>query len=213
MGYVIEKHSLRRLTLKALQAFNKVEQIPPTDDGKRGYIWVLADSALQEGGVKSTTRYRKHNSNKKAPRSNHPAPQRQLSGAKGGKAAKKSAANASKIAASRLRRNVRSGNLPSPLSRQGQAMSQVPAMDDFAQQHLPYGPYYHHTPTTTPIMSDSEPRSFDYGEIVGCAPDMEGPLFYDEPGMSPDGPMLSSRPFMSADEPLLNYQFDGALTQ
>ena len=67
-----------------------MEKLSPTDETKKGYIWVLEESALVEG-VKSTTRYRKHNPNRKGGRGETPAPLRQRSGAKGGKAARKSA--------------------------------------------------------------------------------------------------------------------------
>ncbi|KAI4244410.1 MAG: hypothetical protein LQ352_006818 [Teloschistes flavicans] len=67
--------------------FRKVDQEPPTDDAKRGFIWVLEPSALHEG-VKSTTRYRKSGSNKRLVKPRHPAPERQRSGARGGKAAR-----------------------------------------------------------------------------------------------------------------------------
>ncbi|KAG7007009.1 hypothetical protein G7Y79_00012g033450 [Physcia stellaris] len=201
-------------------AFNKVEQTQPTDDCKRGFIWVLADSALEEG-VKSTTRYRKQNSNKKGSKTENPALQRQLSGAKGGKAAKKSAANASKLAASRLRRTVRPENTSPSFFHNSRKVPQLSAIDENSssqQQHqLPYrpdaGPYYRHTPTSTPLLSSSEPRTFDYGGIIGCAPDMEGPLFYDDPMDSPEGPMLSGGAFPHVDEQLLDYQFNSAIRQ
>lgn len=67
-----------------------MEKSSPTDETKKGYIWVLEESALVEG-VRSTTRYRKHNPNRKGGKGETPAPQRQRSGAKGGKAARKSA--------------------------------------------------------------------------------------------------------------------------
>lgn len=51
---------------------------------------MLEESALVEG-VKSTTRYRKHNPSRKGGKGETPAPLRQRSGAKGGKAARKSA--------------------------------------------------------------------------------------------------------------------------
>ena len=172
---------------------------------------MLAKSALLEG-VKSTTRYRKHNSNKKGLKADHPAPQRQLSGAKGGKAAKKSAATASRIAASKLRKSVRSDRLPSPL--------QMPNMGRYEEPHhqhgLPYysgcGPYYHHTPTSTPLSLISEPRAFDFTNIVGCTPEVEGPLFYDDtdPIHNGEGPMLSGHAFADIEEHLLGCRFDGA---
>lgn len=172
--------------------------------------------------MKSTTRYRKQNSNKKGIKTDHPAPQRQLSGAKGGKAAKKSAANASKMAAaSKLRRTVRSDKVPSSVLGDSQGASQFSAIEEFSgprQQHeLPYqpdhGPYYHHTPTLSPLPSSSEPRAFAYGPIVGCAPNMEGPLFYEEPMDSPDDPMLSNQSFADMGDHLLGYDFGNALPQ
>ncbi|KAL8675199.1 MAG: hypothetical protein Q9168_000452 [Polycauliona sp. 1 TL-2023] len=72
--------------------FKKVDQDFPTDEAKRGFIWVLEPSALTDG-VKSTTRYRKSGSNKRVAKAGHPAPERQRSGARGGKAAR----NAAKI--------------------------------------------------------------------------------------------------------------------
>ncbi|KAI9894111.1 MAG: hypothetical protein M1814_004882 [Vezdaea aestivalis] len=69
-------------------AFHKVEQPAAEDNSKRGYVWVLAEEAKIDG-VKSTTRYRKTGSNSKKARSEYPAPARQRSGRRGGKAAKK----------------------------------------------------------------------------------------------------------------------------
>jgi hypothetical protein len=53
-------------------------------------MWRLTDKAVREG-VKSTTRYRSKQPNKRGNRSQHPLPQRQASGAKGGQAARRSA--------------------------------------------------------------------------------------------------------------------------
>jgi hypothetical protein len=53
-------------------------------------MWRLTDEAVREG-VKSTTRYRSKQPNKRGNRSQHPLPQRQASGAKGGQAARRSA--------------------------------------------------------------------------------------------------------------------------
>lgn len=66
-----------------------MEQISAIDETKKGYIWVLEESALTEG-VKSTTRYRKYNPNKRVGKGQTPTSQRQRSGAKGVKAARKS---------------------------------------------------------------------------------------------------------------------------
>jgi hypothetical protein len=53
-------------------------------------MWRLTDEAIREG-VKSTTRYRSKQPNKRGHRSQQPLPQRQASGAKGGQAARRSA--------------------------------------------------------------------------------------------------------------------------
>jgi hypothetical protein len=53
-------------------------------------MWRLTAEALR-GGVKSTTRYRSKQPNKRGTRTHHPQPQRQASGAKGGVAARRSA--------------------------------------------------------------------------------------------------------------------------
>lgn len=53
-------------------------------------MWRLTEEAIREG-VKSTTRYRSKQPNKRGHRVQHPLPQRQASGAKGGQAAHRSA--------------------------------------------------------------------------------------------------------------------------
>jgi hypothetical protein len=53
-------------------------------------MWRLTDEAIREG-VKSTTRYRSKQPNKRGHRTQQPQPQRQASGAKGGQAARRSA--------------------------------------------------------------------------------------------------------------------------
>ena len=35
-----------------------MDQFPPLEDGKKGYVWVLDPKAVEAGGVESTTRYR-----------------------------------------------------------------------------------------------------------------------------------------------------------
>lgn len=53
-------------------------------------MWRLTDEAIRDG-VKSTTRYRSKQPNKRGHRTQHPQPQRQASGAKGGQASRRSA--------------------------------------------------------------------------------------------------------------------------
>lgn len=75
-----------------LQAFEgSKEAVSIVGSPKKGpNVWVLTEEAIKNG-VQSTTRYRKQAGSKKSQKSEHPAPQRQRSGAKGGRAAKKSA--------------------------------------------------------------------------------------------------------------------------
>ncbi|OAX85279.1 hypothetical protein ACJ72_00341 [Emergomyces africanus] len=79
-----------RHNLSMNAAFEGVKDTSSPDGTLRkpANVWVLTKEALQNG-VQSTTRYRKLGTQKKPPKSDHPAPQRQRSGAKGGKAAKK----------------------------------------------------------------------------------------------------------------------------
>ncbi|KAI4660171.1 uncharacterized protein J4E79_005976 [Alternaria viburni] len=69
-------------------AFEKVDQ--PGEESRKGFMWRLTDEAIREG-VKSTTRYRSKQPNKRGHRTQQPQPQRQASGAKGGQAARRSA--------------------------------------------------------------------------------------------------------------------------
>ena len=62
----------------------------PGEDAKKSFMWRLTPSAISDG-VKSTTRYRSKQPNKRGHRSGNPQPQRQASGAKGGLAARRSA--------------------------------------------------------------------------------------------------------------------------
>ncbi|KAG5289720.1 forkhead domain-containing protein [Histoplasma ohiense] len=79
-----------RHNLSMNAAFEGVKDTSSPDGTPRktANVWVLTKEALQNG-VQSTTRYRKVGSHKKLSKLEHPAPQRQRSGAKGGKAAKK----------------------------------------------------------------------------------------------------------------------------
>ncbi|KAL9621424.1 MAG: hypothetical protein Q9160_004184 [Pyrenula sp. 1 TL-2023] len=63
---------------------------PKHSSKKSSNVWVLTNKAI-EHGVESTTRYRNKGNLKKSSRSRLPAPQRQKSGAKGGRAARRAA--------------------------------------------------------------------------------------------------------------------------
>ncbi|KAH8723773.1 hypothetical protein GQ44DRAFT_619550 [Phaeosphaeriaceae sp. PMI808] len=67
-------------------AFQKVDQ--PHEESRKGFMWRLTPEAIREG-VKSTTRYRSKQTQKRTNRAAQP--QRQASGAKGGQAARRSA--------------------------------------------------------------------------------------------------------------------------
>lgn len=150
-----------------------------------------------EEGVKSTTRYRKHNFNKKICKPESPAPQRQRSGAKGGKAARKTA---------KVRRFTRSDE-PKTFRCRGallstthpDAIEEEPAPRTPNKNFFPSGgmPYYLHrsnalqTPTSryapsfnrpnspmSPLISNTTP--YEFASITACgsaAP--EDPLFYE----------------------------------
>ncbi|KAJ9666287.1 hypothetical protein H2201_003475 [Coniosporium apollinis] len=78
-----------RHNLSMNAAFQKVDSATGPET-KKGTSWRLTEDAIRNG-VKSTTRYRSKIPNKRGGRSQHPAPQRQASGAKGGQAARKAA--------------------------------------------------------------------------------------------------------------------------
>ncbi|EFR03077.1 forkhead domain-containing protein [Nannizzia gypsea CBS 118893] len=81
-----------RHNLSMNAAFEGVKEVlsPGAQTRKSGNAWVLTERAIRHG-VQSTTRYRKPGVHKKSQKSDHPAPQRQKSGARGGRAAKKAA--------------------------------------------------------------------------------------------------------------------------
>jgi hypothetical protein len=87
-------------------------------------MWRLTAEALREG-VKSTTRYRSKQPNKRGTRTHHPQPKRQASGAKGGVAARRSA---------NVRRSKRVTEFHNRISEPYTARS-VPAA---------FEPFYHH---------------------------------------------------------------------
>ncbi|KAL8731837.1 MAG: hypothetical protein Q9166_003121 [cf. Caloplaca sp. 2 TL-2023] len=159
--------------------FKKVDQDLPTDDAKRGFIWVLEPSALADG-VKSTTRYRKFGSNKKVAKPGHAAPERQRSGAKGGKAAR----NAAKTRRSTRNDGPRSWN-PEDIPLQ----SVEAPLSNIADQ--PLTPTSIWTPDGMESLFDSASRSltpistgqsiYSYGDIAGVTSVIpHGPLFAEE---------------------------------
>ncbi|KAL8969956.1 MAG: hypothetical protein Q9183_001751 [Haloplaca sp. 2 TL-2023] len=158
--------------------FRKVDQDPPTDDSKRGFIWVLEESAYHEG-VKSTTRYRKSGSNKKVSKARHPAPERQRSGAKGGKAARKAA---------KIRRSARLDG-PSPWKHEDIPIPSIegPLPDMVDAQPTPSNVWTPDTPASffgrasrSNTQGSMEHDIYSYGDIAGVTDTIpDGPLFPD----------------------------------
>lgn len=97
-------------------------------------MWRLTTEALRDG-VKSTTRYRSKQPNKRGHRSSNPQPQRQASGAKGGQAARRAA---------KMRRSqrVHDGYLRSdPYSyTSAPATYEQPSLDSPTEMTFPYPP-------------------------------------------------------------------------
>ncbi|KAL8785167.1 MAG: hypothetical protein Q9213_003513 [Squamulea squamosa] len=159
--------------------FKKVDQDLPTDDAKRGFIWVLEPAALVHG-VKSTTRYRKSGSNKRVAKSGHPAPERQRSGARGGKAAR----NAAKI-----RRSTRI-NIPRSWNPEDIPLQSIETpLSNMADP--PLTPSSLWTPDGMESFFSSASRSlspistgqsmYSYGDISGVSSVMpNGPLFAED---------------------------------
>ncbi|USP76286.1 hypothetical protein yc1106_03560 [Curvularia clavata] len=188
-------------------AFEKVDQ--PGDDARRGFMWRLTEQAVREG-VKSTTRYRSKQPNKRSHRTQQPQPQRQASGAKGGQAARRSA---------KLKRSARLQEAylnPQPMSRS------VPASFD---------PSYHRhgLPTSIPPSPyNSSEADFCYSSQNGDFPHsptpddcstmdlfsptasyMSSPMSHGMPiadtgyllHQSPNDSLFTNSPSPSADEP------------
>ncbi|KAL2803189.1 hypothetical protein BJX63DRAFT_437159 [Aspergillus granulosus] len=159
--------------------------------------WRLTEEAITNG-IQSTTRYRKQANYKKSVAADPPAPQRQRSGAKGGKATKITA---------RFRNCQNINSMPSmsqdeyrreqlkckPFQRQyhPQAQRVIPAQQQHHHHHhfppsknMLYSQYLHRPASTTPITTAAIPsggttlpltrppgveEGFDLGNIVGCA--------------------------------------------
>jgi hypothetical protein len=134
---------------------------------KSNNVWVLTEEAIQHG-VKSTTRYRKPTSNKKTSRTDPPAPQRQRSGAKGGRAAKKWAKNR------RLAHDVSSSNGVPAGSLASYSCSE-PLIPNYTTTTTDYvQPLSITTPRRKPELD-----GYDFSQIVECTTYPAGsPIFY-----------------------------------
>ncbi|PGH09259.1 hypothetical protein GX51_00701 [Blastomyces parvus] len=123
---------------------------------KTANVWVLTKEALQNG-VQSTTRYRKLGTHKKSSKSEHPAPQRQRSGAKGGRAAKKNA---------KMRRVKQEPHVEQPANRGVACCNYQPRDDNIAIHNLHYPPQVY-SDHSNGFTSDS----FGLQSVIGTHPD------------------------------------------
>lgn len=117
--------------------------------------------------MQSTTRYRKQGTNKKAAKSEHPAPQRQRSGAKGGRAAKKTA---------KLRRVVHN-----ELRDEAPQQQEEITLENYRSDVSIQAPNPTHDQTMSPVTPtlNIPPDAFDLANVGGCIDVPEdSPLFY-----------------------------------
>jgi hypothetical protein len=183
-------------------------------------MWRLTDEAVREG-VKSTTRYRSKQPNKRGNRSHHPLPQRQASGAKGGQAARRSA---------KMRRSNRmneayrsepymSRSVPTSYDQSFDRRATDIAMpNDHSPMQYIHSPYYS-SEADYSVQDDFErllePPSIDLDLLSarsysasplshGCHDsayvlyqDPSEPLFSNSPSPSTDGPLTPTSPSLS----------------
>ena len=171
-------------------------------------MWRLTAEAIRDG-VKSTTRYRSKQPNKRGHRSHRPLPQRQASGAKGGQAARRA-------------KQIRQGTHTSDPYR-SEPYRSVPASYDAFSTDMPpmpsYAPYY--VPSTEPTLEEYPKDNFSSTPIrtpnidllnqtsyVGSPPlsDQtvgygESSSAYNELSMLPTEPLFTNSPSPPADEP------------
>jgi hypothetical protein len=172
-------------------------------------MWRLTEEALREG-VKSTTRYRSKQPNKRGNRAQHPQPQRQASGAKGGQAARRSA-------------NIKRSKRAQDQFRNQQPYSARSVPSEFHLSYnntdisMPYtsSPYYgsdveyacrpkqneHHSDFNNSHASSGNPmdlfsRAQSFPEAMAI-----GDTAYTLAAQSPSEPLFTTSPTPSADEP------------
>lgn len=144
--------------------------------------------------MQSTTRYRKQGSNKKAAKSEHPAPQRQRSGAKGGRAAKKTA---------KLRRAVQD-----ELRDEASPQRKEIILENYRSSNVPIqAPVPTHEQTMSPVTPtlNIPPDAFDLANVGGCIDVPEdSPLFYTDSEAGEDT-FFSDFSFPGVHEPESNF--------
>ncbi|KAL9118942.1 MAG: hypothetical protein Q9187_004504 [Circinaria calcarea] len=184
-------------------AFKKVDQSPPGDESKKGFIWVLEPSALANG-VESTTRYRRSVPGKKSGKNEPAATQRQRSGAKGGKATRHA----------KLRKASKNQKCHPKIFEEDKPVFSEFEYDPVMEMNL-YDlsssriPYFLNTSSSTGQSSHSDTSPYSFADITGCVDAMEGePLFYSDFENGTD-PALPSNSLCEPTENLL-YNFNYA---
>lgn len=169
---------VRKRGLTVLQAFQGTNKSGANGGSSKKNFWALTEEAIKNG-VQSTTRYRKPGS-KKTPKSENPAPQRQRSGAKGGRAARKFARN--KRAAQCLTPKVMERDLSTPGNVTSLPQSDPPA-EPVAHYMTTTAEYHQPLSLATPRMGLDVLNGYDFSRIVECT-DMppEVPIFYHDSG-------------------------------
>jgi hypothetical protein len=153
-----------------IKAFKKEPYDDPNNKSKKGFIWVLEESAVGKG-IESTTRYRQKTTSKKSEHSQALDLKRQRSGRKGGKAARRTG---------RLGRPTRSDDPRSSYYFQGVSecyrtdpdvalnspvephLQSSPSMDLNPSSSLPY---WLHTPPLSARSSLPDQLCYNYGDM------------------------------------------------
>ncbi|MCJ1402061.1 hypothetical protein MMC11_005280 [Xylographa trunciseda] len=160
-------------------AFTKVDLLPPSDDGKKGCIWVLEPSALEKG-VQSTTRYRKVGANKKTGRNDPVVTQRQRSGARGGRAAKKTLRARRTNRYDAYQRDLTMEESIQDLYQSSSIYQDMQPTLDSDLCDLNAVPYFLDTPSTTKESSIADTHPYGFEDITGVTSSLDHKsLFYD----------------------------------
>lgn len=178
-------------------------------------MWRLTDQAILEG-VKSTTRYRSKQPNKRGPRNHQPQPQRQASGAKGGKASRRSARmRSARMHDTYINPQYMSRSVPSafdpPYLRPDSSISYAPSAQSGSDMEFSYHPLPNKSEsyTASPLHShhphlDMFPRAAARPYIGNHHPMPHG-LSISDTGyvldQSPTESLFTNSPSPTADEP------------
>ncbi|KAI1685128.1 Forkhead domain containing protein [Pyrenophora tritici-repentis] len=193
-------------------AFEKVDH--PSEASRKGFMWRLTDQAILEG-VKSTTRYRSKQPNKRGPRNHQPQPQRQASGAKGGKASRRSARmRSARMQDTYLNPHYMSRSVPSAFDpryqRPDSSMSYTPSTHSSSDMDFSYGPpskterytssplHSHHSHLDIFSRATARPYMVNHHPMTHGLPISDTGYVLDQ---SPTESLFTNSPSPSADEP------------